>query len=115
MTNFHNGRKAELAAAQYLEKQNFIIVAQNWRTRMCEIDIVAQKDDIVYFVEVKYRQSAYQGGGLEYVTPAKLRQMHFAAESWVHKNNWSGNFQLATVEVGGKAYEITAFVDDIIL
>jgi uncharacterized protein (TIGR00252 family) len=115
MTNFDNGRKAEAAAVRYLEKQGFKIVAQNWRTRTCEIDIVAQKDDAVYFVEVKYRELATQGAGLEYVTPAKLRQMHFAAQNWMHENNWPADCQLAAIEVSGGGYEITAFIDDIIL
>lgn len=115
MTTFDTGRKAEAVAVEYLQGQGYEIVAQNWRLRSCEIDIVATKDDSVYCVEVKYRQSNRQGGGLEYITPTKLRQMQFAAAQWVHATKWPGDYQLAAVEISGDNYEVTDFVDDIIL
>jgi putative endonuclease len=113
MTSFDTGRQAETAAAAYLKQQGYAIVAQNWRTRWCEIDIIAQKDRAVYFCEVKYRQTANQGGGLDYITPKKLQQMRISAESWVHLTGWSGEYQLAAVEVSGDEFIITAFIDDI--
>ena len=115
MTTFDTGRKAETIAADYLRSRGFEILAQNWRLRSCEIDIVAIKDGTAYCVEVKYRQSNHQGSGLEYVTVAKLKQMQFAAEQWVHATKWSGEYQLAALEVSGDSYKVTNFVDDIIL
>ena len=41
--NYRNGREAEKVAANYLKKLGYKILAFNWRTRWCEIDIVAQK------------------------------------------------------------------------
>lgn len=111
MTNFSAGRQAEEAAASYLKKLGFKIVDQNWRTRFCEIDIVAQKDGIIYFVEVKYRLSDQQGSGFEYITPKKLKQMQFAAEMWVSNANWSGEYCLSGIEVSGSKFAITDFVD----
>lgn len=113
MTTFETGRQAEAAAAAYLKKQGYAVVAQNWRTRFCEIDIIAQKDKAVYFCEVKYRVTDRQGGGLEYITPKKLQQMRFAAEAWVHLTGWKGEYQLAAIEVSGPGFEITKFIDDI--
>lgn len=115
MTTFDTGRKAEAVAAEYLQTKGFKVLAQNWRLRSCEIDIVAIKDEVAYCVEVKYRQSDRQGGGLEYVTTAKLKQMWFAAEQWVHATKWSGECQLAAIEISGNDFEVTDFVDDIIL
>ncbi|MGH7195557.1 MAG: YraN family protein [Candidatus Saccharimonadales bacterium] len=113
MTTFATGRKAEAAAAKYLQAQGYKILNQNWRTKACEIDLVAQKSKVIYFVEVKYRQSADQGGGLEYITGKKLQQMAFAAKIWVAENNYEGQHCLAAVEVSGEDYEVTGFIDNV--
>ncbi len=107
------GRTAESAAADYLKKQGFKLIGRNWRTRFCEIDIIASKNKSVYFVEVKYRNSDGQGKGLDYVTDKKLTQMRFAAENWVRENDWNGDYQLSAIEVFGDDYDITGFVENI--
>lgn len=112
MTNFGTGREAEAQAARYLEKSGYRIMAQNWRTRYCEIDIVAVKNNTVHFVEVKYREHPEQGYGLDYITTKKLRQMHFAAEMWLQDSNWSGDCTLSAIEISGPTFEVTAFVPD---
>lgn len=107
------GRAAERAAAGYLEGQGYVVLGTNWRTRWCEIDIVAQKSGVVYFIEVKYRAQAAWGSGFDYVTPAKLRQMHFAAEFWVARHNHKGDYRLAACELSGNPPMVQAFIDDI--
>jgi ribonuclease HII len=74
------GNEAESTVATWLESDGFHVVERNWKTKFCEIDIVAKKDDRLYFVEVKHRKQAGQGGGIAAITPRKLRQMRFAAE-----------------------------------
>ena len=113
MTTFDTGRQAETAAASYLKQQGYAIIDQNWRTKFCEIDVIAKRGDVVYFCEVKYRQTDRQGSGLEYITPQKLQQMGLAAEAWVHFFNWPGEYQLCAVEVSGSDFEITGFVHDL--
>jgi Holliday junction resolvase-like predicted endonuclease len=112
-TNVGAGREAEAAACQHLKRRGFAIVAQNWRTRMCEIDIIAQKGGAIYFCEVKYRRTTNEGSGLDYITPKKLQQMRFAAEAWVHLTGWSGEYQLCAIEVAGPAFAVTNMVEDI--
>lgn len=107
------GRQAEDAAAEYLKQKGYKILDQNWRTRWCEIDIVAQKGNCVSFVEAKYRKSDDFGGGLEYITTKKQKQMAFAAEFWVSSKKWSSDYKLAAVEVTGPKFEITEFLEDI--
>lgn len=99
MSNYTAGHNAEKRAAEYLRSQGFKIRELNWKTRYCEIDIVAEKDKSIYFVEVKYRRNAAQGMGLDYITPKKLQQMSFAAEMWVSNHNWSGDYQLAAISI----------------
>jgi len=110
MTTFVSGRQAEAAAAAYLKNRGFKILDQNWRTRWCEIDIVAQKKNVVYFAEVKYRKSDAFGGGLDYITPKKLEQMTFAAEMWVSQHGWSGDYRLLAVSINGDQIDLIEIV-----
>jgi len=104
------GMAAETAAANYLQQQGYKIIQQNWRTRWCEIDLVAAKDKTIYFVEVKYRSSADYGTGLDYITPKKLNQMRFAADFWQAKYNWPGETIMLGVEVS-KGLIVTGIVE----
>lgn len=110
MTNYQSGHEAEKQAAGYLKEQGFKVRELNWKTRYCEIDIVAEKAKTMWFIEVKSRKNADQGYGYEYVTPKKLQQMHFAAEMWVQANNWKGAYQLAVISIDGT--EVT-FIEDV--
>ncbi|MGH7241348.1 MAG: YraN family protein [Candidatus Saccharimonadales bacterium] len=113
MTTFAIGRQAEAAAAKYLNSDGFKTIEQNYRTRWCEIDIVAEKDKVIYFVEVKYRQSNDYGSGLEYITPRKLQQMAFAAEFWLTDCARQQAYQLAGIEVSGPDFAVTDFIDSL--
>jgi Holliday junction resolvase-like predicted endonuclease len=113
MSTTETGRRAETVAADFLRLKGCEIVAQNWRTRWCEIDVVAGRSSVAYFCEVKYRATNRQGSGLDYITPKKLQQMRFAAESWVQRNAWRGDYQLCAVEVSGSEFRITAVVKDL--
>lgn len=115
MTTFETGRKAEAAAAAFLVRKKCRIVDQNWRTRLCEIDIIAERNGVLYFCEVKYRKQPMQGTGIEYVTNRKVQQMRFAALSWMHVHGWNGESQLCAIEVSGVEFRITNVVKDIYL
>jgi Holliday junction resolvase-like predicted endonuclease len=113
MTNYSQGHQAEEEAAKYLNEAGFSIHQLNWKTPVCEIDIVAEKSKIIYFVEVKYRTSSSQGTGVDYITPKKLNQMKFAAECWVNEYKWQGDYELAAIEVSGENFKITNFLESI--
>ena len=99
MSNYQAGHNAEKRAADYVKSRGFRIDALNWKTKYCEIDIVAEKTGVMYFIEVKYRRNARQGHGYDYVTQKKLQQMRFAAEMWVSNHNWPGEYQLAVISL----------------
>ncbi len=113
MSTTETGRIAEVKAADYLRAHGYKILERNWRTRWCEVDIIAERKGVVYFVEVKYRASDFQGSGLEYITPAKLRQMHFAAELWVSEHKSEGDYRLAALELSGPGFVVTAWIDEL--
>lgn len=101
------GDRAESAVADYLTSIGHVILARNWKTRMCEIDIVSQFNDIIYFTEVKYRKNANQGDGFAAITDQKLRQMKFAAEYYALKNKLDqSNMFLAGADVSGVDFRL---------
>lgn len=110
MTNYSAGHSAEKVAAKYLQDRGYKIVALNWSTPACEIDIVAQKGATIYFVEVKYRSQTTHGGGLDYITPKKLQQMQFAAQCWIAAHKYDGDYELSALEVGAD-FVVTEFIE----
>ena len=80
MTTRQIGDKGEQAVVDWLAADGHEIIARNWRTRYCEIDIVSVKGEVLYFTEVKYRKNDDFGDGLAAITAKKQRQMRFAAE-----------------------------------
>lgn len=93
------GNYAEQAVSEELVRQGFSIVALNWKIKIAEIDIVCQKGDKMYFVEVKSRGSDRAGDGFDYITTQKLRHMTRAAEAWVQMYDWEGDYELLAASV----------------
>jgi ribonuclease HII len=110
MTNYATGHLAEKYAVEYLKKLKFKILATNWKTKLCEIDIVARQKKCIYFVEVKYRKNNQQGTGIDYITSTKLKQMKFAAELWVTENDWRKDYALGAIELSGPDFKLTQFL-----
>lgn len=106
------GELAETAACEYLQRSGFKVLDRNWKTKACEIDIVAQKQNIVHFVEVKYRSSLNQGGGVAAITSKKLHQMNRGAQIWMQKYGIVDG-SLSVIEVGGASYEVTEFLTQV--
>lgn len=82
------GNKGEDIAAEYLKDNGFVIIERNFRIRGGEIDIIATKDNILVFVEVKTRTSTQFGTGFEAITPWKLKALIKASQFFKmsHKN-----------------------------
>lgn len=93
------GDIAENKVAQHFQELGYVIVERNWKTKVCEIDIVAEKGTVTYCIEVKYRSSQSQGGGVAAITPAKLKRMQFAAELYAQSHAGVKDIQLLVAEV----------------
>lgn len=74
------GRLGEQQAVDYLQKQNYQILARNFHARIGEIDIVASDGRFLIFVEVKARRGQKCGQPEEAVTPHKLASIMKAAQ-----------------------------------
>lgn len=106
------GDAAETEVANYLVRVGHKVIARNWRTKFCEIDIISLSGGTIYFTEVKYRRSDAQGDGLAAITPKKQRQMKFAAEIYVQQNKLQAyDLRLAAASVGGAPPDVLAFLE----
>lgn len=106
------GDKGETAAANELVRQGHTIIERNWKTKYCEIDIISQKNDTLYFTEVKHRKNDSAGGGLNAITPKKLRQMQFAATFYLHTQRIKDmDVRLLAIATKGEAAAIESVVD----
>jgi ribonuclease HII len=95
------GNASEAVAAAELEKRGYRVIERNWKTRFCEIDIVAEKDHQLYFVEVKHRKDARSGSGLAAITARKLARMKFAAELYRQRRGGEADASLMAVTTTG--------------
>ena len=96
------GSKGENLAADFLRRKGFKIVAQNYRFRRAEIDLIVQKENWIIFVEVKTRSSTNFGEPEEFVDDHKVRNIFKAAEEYIFSNNWLGHirFDIVSVKLG---------------
>jgi putative endonuclease len=80
----HNelGKKGEALAGEYLAGLGFSVLFRNWKHGRYEIDIVAVKDGVLHFIEVKTRQSTRFGLPEESVDRKKLRHLVYAGEAF---------------------------------
>ncbi len=92
-------KKAELGAwgedrvADELCGAGYRIVRRNFRCRMGEIDLIAVKDGILAFVEVKLRKNSLYGEAREFVTPEKQRRLKLAASFFLAGNSAAQELQ----------------------
>ena len=103
------GRWGEDTAAEYLKAHGYNILARNVHTPHGEIDIVANKDDLILFVEVKTRSSHSFAYPEDSVTRRKQAHLLSAAQEYLDQHPESGEtwqFDVIAVEgqPGGKAH-----------
>lgn len=82
--SYRRGRQGEDYAAHWLVEQGYQIRQRNVRVAYGELDLIAEKDGILYFVEVKTRQNGL-GQAAESLTPAKRVRMRQAAYGWLSR------------------------------
>lgn len=78
------GRFAEGIAAEHYIREGYAIRERNWRHKRIEIDLIAQKENIIIFVEVKAR-SGRDMDALDSVTFDKMKRMTRGADIYLKK------------------------------
>ena len=80
------GRGGEALVAKDLRKRGWRLVTSGFRCRMGEIDLIAQNEEFLIFVEVKLRKNDQFGQAAAFVDYHKQRKLRAAAEYYLLKN-----------------------------
>lgn len=85
----HNelGKEAENLAAEYLLKNEYKILVRNFRFKKNEVDIIAEKDNLIIVVEVKARSTDFFILPQEAVTKGKIKAIVLAANHFMEEFN----------------------------
>ncbi len=86
-TNKAKGNFGENLASKYLIKNNYLIIERNFRNKIGEVDIIANKEDTIVFIEVKARSSLRYGYPYEAVNKRKQQKLKMLAVSYVKMRN----------------------------
>lgn len=87
----HNelGRKGEQLALDFFIMRGYEVLFKNWRHGRSEIDIIAVKDNVLHFIEVKTRLTHNYGMPEESIDKKKLRRMIAAGSKFIiHHPEW---------------------------
>lgn len=94
------GAIGEQYAKEYLRNMGYGIWSMNNTSRWGEIDLIAEKDHIIHFVEVKTRKSNRQGRPVEAVTYHKLKKLQRTIEFYILSHNLQNRkFQIDVIGI----------------
>lgn len=100
MYDNNKGFEYEKIAVKFLLENNFTIIYRNFLCRLGEIDIIAEKEGVTHFIEVKGRINTKYGYPREAVTPYKQRRILSAAKYYIMKKGRDDIFcQFDVVEI----------------
>lgn len=91
MNNREVGNIYETKSVEILIKENYEILKRNYRNRYGEIDIIARKNNLIIFIEVKYRATSKYGYGSEAVDKKKIKRIYKTAMQYLLENNFQEN------------------------
>ncbi|MBS1674967.1 MAG: YraN family protein [Actinobacteria bacterium] len=83
------GRAGEDRAAEHLTRSGYRILDRNWRCDQGELDIVAEREGVLAFVEVKTRRSIDFGHPFEAIDERKRHRLWRLAHAWVREHPMS--------------------------
>ncbi len=108
------GEEGELMACAALEQLGYLIVQRRFRTRVGEIDIVADDHGTVVFVEVKTKTDCTFSDPVEAVTKQKQRRLVLMGEqyvAWHRLDTTPCRFDIVTVDTSAAPAKITHYKD----
>ena len=101
MNSISTGQEGQKIAEDYLKKTGYKIIVTNFRTRLGEIDIIAEEKGQFVFIEVKYRKGPNFGLGFEAVNKKKLAKINLVAEQYLKNNKTTKNCRIDVVSIDG--------------
>lgn len=100
----HNelGKLGETMAVAYLEKHGYEILETNWVFAKAEVDIIAQKDNVLAIVEVKTRSDIAFGLPQDFVSARKIQLLTKAVNEYVVSNDLDVEVRFDIISIHGK-------------
>lgn len=100
MENRKKGSIAEDKAIFYLKEKGYNILYKNFYSIYGEIDIIAKKDNMIIFFEVKYRSSLKNGYPREAISKSKQEKIKKTALIYISENNiLNSDFSFDIIEI----------------
>lgn len=103
MNTYRVGIFSELVACVYLMLHGFRILRRRYVTGRftgrAEIDIIAQKKNLIAFIEVKHRPDTITG--LAAVTAPQAARLRRAAETYIAQTGWTGDARFDIIVIAG--------------
>ena len=111
----HNdlGKLGEELAVDFLQKNGYKILETNWVFQKAEIDIIAQKENVLAVVEVKTRSSIEFGLPQDFVKPKKIQLLVKAVNEYVISNDLEAEvrFDIIAISKEEKEFKIEHIED----
>src|SRR6218665_58192 len=111
----HNelGKLGEELAVEFLQQNGYDILETNWTFKKAEIDIIAQKENILAVVEVKTRSSIEFGLPQDFVSPKKIQLLVKAVNEYIVSNDLDVEvrFDIIAISKEDKTYRIEHLED----
>ncbi len=114
LSNKELGKIGEEMAIAFLRQKGLQILDTNWHFQHLEIDIIAQEKNMLVFVEVKTRRTAFFGNPEEAVSPQKISRLLNAAQAYIFEKDFQGESRFDVVSIivpYGKKPELEYFED----
>ena len=82
-SNIARGAWGENLAAAHYRRLGYTVLARNWRSSTGELDLIAERDGVIVFSEVKARRTDRYGPAASAVGPEKQRRIRLLALEWL--------------------------------
>lgn len=107
------GAQGEAIAQKYFVENGYEVLAQNYRYKRGEIDLIVKKENLIVFVEVKFRKNALFGQPETTLSPKQKKLILSAAENYIFETNWQSNIRFDILAILGNEqdFEITHLED----
>lgn len=99
------GKWGEDLACQLLVSQGYAIVERNWKMNHLEVDIIASKDNMMVFVEVKTRRAA-DTDPVEAVNRRKRQRTIGAADVYLRSHPFALEYRFDIISVTGEPGQV---------
>lgn len=96
------GQAGEDQACEFLINQGFDIIERNYRYKRAEIDVIALKDKLLLFAEVKFRKANSYGYPEEFVSENQQKLIVEAADDYISNIHWKGNIRFDIIAIDSR-------------